>query len=417
MAFTRRQFIAGSVLAAVSSPARSQGVNEGARAMWEDVMDLLAANYYEPVDEIKLTLGVLNRLSKQFKFDLRSQAAPPADASAARALFAQEIARMAARPGSNMSVEEMTVHAIEALCDWGLKFSSFKSEQAIDAEQHTRTSAPADIGMTNYIEGERVICRPFDNGPAWALGVREGDELLSINGVSVRGLPLWRISRDRHGPDGSECRITVQQQREPRRIISGTIVRHVIVRTPVVTKVPGGMMVRIQSFGIDSAGSPKPELVRALKQLQPHDILTLDLRGNAGGLTENAADVLGCLLPGPAQRPSPILLGRRVLRGARAGEYTQEIVTDEPCQCAARRVIVLVDGGSASSTELVTQVLVECPDLHVTVGGERTFGKHLVQNDFTLPRRPTMRINFPYGHMMTAKGTTWEKGILPTFRT
>lgn len=414
MALTRRRFTGGCAVG-LALRAVGQTATDAARAMWEDVMELLAAHYYEPVVEARLTLLVLNELSRDQKADLRVPSPFPQETNVVRGLFAQEIARLAFLPGRRACVEETTVRAIEILCDKGLRFSSFRSQQAVEAEAYVRTSAQADIGMVNYLDNGRLLCRPFGEGPAWNLGIREGDELLSMDGVSMRGQPLWKAGRLRHGQDGSKCLITVRQSREPHRVISGTIVRRIMTRSPTVSRDPAGVTVRIPTFGNDSTSSPKPELQGGLRQLRQDDLLTLDFRGNSGGSTDNAVEVAGCLLPGPDPRQQPLVIGRRVIRGPLAATYPQDIVTEEPCQSKARRVVILVDGHSASVTELVTLALLECPDLHVTVGGEPTFGKHLLQNTFSLPRVPSLSITFPYGHMTTAKGTTWEHKIIPTF--
>jgi C-terminal peptidase prc len=389
----------------------AQGSTDSARAVWEDVMELITTHYYEPVDEVKLTLATLAGVAKGLQTDVLLPSPPPTDSAGARDLFVREISRMSALPGQRSSPEQATLRAVDYLCEHLLKFSFLTTEQATEALQFVKASAPADIGMTNYREGDRILCKPVEDGPAWKLGIRSGDELVALDGVPVRGQPEWKVLKDRRGIVGSVCSITVQQAREPKRLITGKITRQVIRAAPSMQREITGVRLRIPSFSAEHDEAIQTLLRQALQELKEKEVLTLDLKGNSGGSTATGVEVLSALVPGTR----PLVIAKRHIRGPKSADYPADVTITAPPLSSVKRVVILVDAQSASTSELITQVLLETPELRVTVGGEKTYGKHLIQNSFTLPRRASMSITFPYGYMTTSKGTTWEKGILPTF--
>ncbi len=261
----------------------------------------------------------------------------------------------------------------------------------------------AGIGVeVDFRDGAVIVLAPIEGTPAFRAGILPGDRIVAVDGESLRALPPTEIVDRMRGRPGTQVGLTVA-----REGVTGplefTLVREV-VRVPSVTarRFDGDVgYVRIKQF----LTGTHTELLRALGELRREGPLVgvlIDLRGNPGGLVDEASAVADELLV--TGTIFSVRRRGRVVDTVRATPYG-----------ALRRgpVVVLVDETTASAAELVAGAL---QDHHrAVIVGARTFGKGSVQSILDLPRGDglrltTMRYYTPRGRAIQAQG------IEPTIR-
>jgi carboxyl-terminal processing protease len=214
-----------------------------------------------------------------------------------------------------------------------------------------------------------TVISAMDDSPAQRVGIRSGDRIIEIDTMSTQGFSTSDAARLLRGPAGTQVRLLVE------RTGSSEPIEFVITRRDIEIKdvpyygfvQPGVGYVKLAHFSRGAA----EELDRALAELRPGgaQALILDLRGNPGGLLSSAVAV--------AQRFC--LKGEEILavRG-RHSESDQVFRAQADPAIGDLPLAVLVDGGSASASEIVAGAIQDL-DRGVLVG-ETTFGKGLVQS-------------------------------------
>jgi len=226
-----------------------------------------------------------------------------------------------------------------------------------------------EVGPRN---DKTVVLAPFPGSPAYNVGLRPGDVLITINGKSTNNLTTDEIADLLKGPRGSPVKIVVSREGAPD-FLSFTVVREEINRKSV----PDGFFVgqgiayiKVSGFEDDTSRGLEDNLKR-LGQDKLEGLI-LDLRGNPGGLLDEAVDVAGAFLQKGVTVVSAY--GRdypkktyTVRGGTRGREYP---------------MVVLVNEYSASAAEIVSGALQD-HDRAWIMGGT-TFGKGLVQTVYPL---------------------------------
>jgi carboxyl-terminal processing protease len=247
------------------------------------------------------------------------------------------------------------------------------------------------VGMSvSTRNGKTVVIAPFPGAPAYKVGMRPGDIIVSVDGKSTEGLNTTEVADLLKGPRGTEVRVIVSREGAPD-YMSFTVVRDQIDRksVPDATWVrPGIAYVKILQF----AENTGRELDENLKRLGENNIkgLVLDLRGNPGGLLNSGVAVAdhflqrGQLIVSHHGRSSPErpYIARN---GNRGHDYP---------------IVVLVDRSSASAAEIVSGALQDHDRGWVL--GEQTFGKGLVQTVFPLGDRTALALTT--AHFYTPSG-------------
>ncbi|MFF4766858.1 S41 family peptidase [Streptomyces sp. NPDC001255] len=251
----------------------------------------------------------------------------------------------------------------------GHRWDAVYGPSAYAAWSEGLTGAYAGVGLALAHDADGVlrVSRVRPGAPAARAGVRTGERLLSVGGREVAGLPVTRTVGLLRGEPGT--RVAVRLVRD-----DGTERRLVLTRVrlgdgPVVSVErygDGGARVRVRAF-TRGAG----ERVRAaVAALPPRTAVVLDLRGNPGGLLDEAARAAGAFLDGGVVATYEDGGSRRVLGAPRGAAGSGPLV-------------VLVDGGTASAAEVVTGALQDRG--RAVVVGEPTFGKGTVQVPRALP--------------------------------
>jgi carboxyl-terminal processing protease len=247
-------------------------------------------------------------------------------------------------------------------------------------------------------DGLVKVVSPIENTPAEKSGLLSGDLITHLDGVSIQGLTLEQAVEKMRGPVDTGIGLTVlRQNTEPFDV---KIVRDVIRIHPVRANMEGDDIgyLRIKTFSEQTSD----ELKRHIQKLKKEggDKLKgfiVDLRNNPGGLLDQAITVSDAFLDKGA---IVLTRGRNANETQRSNARVGDL-TDE------KKIIVLINGGSASASEIVAGALQD--HKRATVVGTRSFGKGSVQTIIPLGsngaiRLTTARYYTPSGRSIQAKG-------------
>lgn len=221
--------------------------------------------------------------------------------------------------------------------------------------------------------GNVIINEPYAGSPAAKSGLVCGDEIMEIDGQTVVGLTSQECSEKMRGDPGTTVRFKVKKVRGGETEV--TVLREKI-RLPDIefAGMIGDNVGYISQTGFaDGVGREMREAVISLKK-QGMQTLVLDLRGNGGGLMNEAAEIVSIFVP----RGSLVVTAKGKEKDSNYTLRTRREPVDTKMP-----LIVLVDSGSASSSEIVAGALQDMD--RATIMGQRTFGKGLVQSIRSLP--------------------------------
>jgi carboxyl-terminal processing protease len=241
-------------------------------------------------------------------------------------------------------------------------FSGIGAELAID-----NTEDPEDLEACTALSDTcvMVVVAPIDGSPAEAAGLQSGDVILAVDGESVNGSTLQdQVGRIR-GPEGTDVTLTVQRDDETFDL---TITRGEIVIVEVESEMLDDHVGYIALNGFSAHASE--QFNESLGDLldEGADQIVFDLRGNPGGYITAAQEVA-------SEFVAEGLLFSQESSGNEVKEW--EALGDGQATDPAIEVVVLIDGGSASASEIVAAALAETG--RATLIGEPTFGKNTVQ--------------------------------------
>jgi carboxyl-terminal processing protease len=251
----------------------------------------------------------------------------------------------------------------------GDRWSSFYTAQEYAGLQEALDGRYVGTGLwVRRIDGGRIqIARVQSGSPAQRAGIRVGDVLDSIDSVRCTGLAVTEVVADLRGDNvpGSTVTLAVQRADSDWTV---TMQRATLATEAVTVSHPDGpdgpTDIAIDAFTLGTG-----EQVRAAVAAAGHGVL-LDLRGNSGGLVEEAVAVASTVLDGGLVATYDVHGKQQALYAAAGGD-------------TAKPLVVLVDGGTMSAAEMLAGALQDRG--RAVVVGSRTFGKGSVQMPSTLP--------------------------------
>ena len=257
---------------------------------------------------------------------------------------------------------------------------------------------------------QAFVDRPIKNSPAIKAGLQQGDEIIAVDGVTVSSLITGldvnkanvEIASRIRGPKGSQVTLTIQ--RAEQQPFDVTITRDEIIVSSVSGEVlsDGIAYIKITDFK-SSTTEDFDTTMRELLPAKPQGIV-LDLRNNPGGYLTNAQEVLGRFYDGVALYED--------IHGDALKEL-RTITSSSDVSNYQIPVVVLVNGGSASASEIVAGALRDARPATYLLG-EKTYGKGSVQNIHKLSDDGSARITF--AHWFTPNKSEIHKvGITPQF--
>lgn len=210
------------------------------------------------------------------------------------------------------------------------------------------------------------------NSPAAVAGLRFGDRIIAVNGRSVKGLGLADVRDILRGPEATRVQLTIERNGSDKtfELVRKRIASRAI---PMSFKLSSdvGYIALTEGFSFSTAA----EFALSLTELKSNGVrsVILDLRGNRGGIFEQAVEIAEMFLPSGAHIVS------------QEGRYPSDRQTwiSRNSRSEQMPLVVLVDGDTASAAEILAAALQD--NDRALVVGERTFGKGLVQNVIELP--------------------------------
>ena len=243
-----------------------------------------------------------------------------------------------------------------------------------------------------------TVVAPIEDTPASRAGIQSGDLILRIDGKSTKDMTLMEAVKLMRGPQGTQVTITVMRQGfpEPKEF---TLTRAIIPIRSVRFKTlePGYGYIKVSQF----IERTFPDLENALSKIEskekPVKGLILDLRNNPGGLLEQAVKVADLFLES----------GLIVYTEGRVEGQKMKFFVQKKDRAQDYPMIVLVNGGSASASEIVAGALQD--QGRAVILGTQTFGKGSVQTiipleDGSALRLTTARYYTPKGRSIQAQG-------------
>ena len=270
-----------------------------------------------------------------------------------------------------------------------------------------------EVGME---DGLVKVISPIEDTPAYNAGIKSGDLVIKLDDTLVKGLTLNEAVKRMRGKPGSKIVLTVIRKDEPKPL-TFTLVRAIIKVQSVKPKLvePGYAFVRITQFQEHTGENLATALENLVKQNQgPLKGLVLDLRNDPGGLLAGAVAVSAAFLAkdalvvyteGRTEDAKMRLLANpeNYLRGHGKSDYLKSL----PDSIKSVPLVVLVNGGSASASEIVAGALQD--HKRAVIMGTQTFGKGSVQTvlplgNNTAIKLTTARYYTPGGRSIQAKG-------------
>ena len=270
----------------------------------------------------------------------------------------------------------------EQLVDGALKgmmrtldpYSQYLSAKDFANLKTTTEGTFGGIGVVVSVrENYPTVISPIEGSPAFLAGLRSGDQIVKVDGKSTAGLTIDDAAERLRGPEGTKVTITVRREGDSAER-DVTLERKIIVThsVPYAFVVGDGVgYLRLASFAEQSGAEVRAALDRLRSEGAKSAVL--DLRQDPGGLLEQAVDVAGEFLPKGTQ----VVQTRSRMRG-----QDQRYSTTEAGPERRWPLVVLVDQGSASASEIVAGALQDLD--RALLIGRTTFGKGLVQTVFPL---------------------------------
>jgi carboxyl-terminal processing protease len=255
------------------------------------------------------------------------------------------------------------------------------------------------IEVTQDEGGLIKVISPIDGTPASRAGIKTGDRIAGIDGNSIAGLPLNEAIDKMRGAAGSKITLTILREGE-KKPFDVTLVRAIVSVDAATYRREGDIgYIRLPGFNEQTAEGLEHAVRDLKKQIGPGiKGYVLDLRNNPGGLLDQAIQVSDDFLAS----------GEIVSTRGRHPEDTQRYDAKPGDITDAKPVVVLINGGTASASEIVSGALQD--HKRATVIGMTSFGKGSVQTIIPLGdgrgalRLTTARYYTPSGHSIQAQG-------------
>ena len=289
---------------------------------------------------------------------------------------------------------ELNETAIKAMLDDLDPYTVFIPESDIENAKFMTTGEYGGIGALIQYDGEYTrISEPYLGWPAQKAGLIAGDVILEVNGVDCKKKNTQQVSEMLKGQPGTELTMKIKRYGEEKpltKVLKREKVK--IDNIPYYTVFDNGVAyLSLSGFTRDVAKEMKEKFLEMKKNHQLKGFI-LDLRGNGGGLMNEAVDIVNLFIP----------KGKMVvsMRGKAANANSTHPTMNDPVDLEIP-LAILVDGNSASASEIVAGAIQDY-DRGVILG-ERTFGKGLVQNILPLSYNTQMKVTIAHYYIPSGR--------------
>jgi carboxyl-terminal processing protease len=302
----------------------------------------------------------------------------------------------------DVDAETLIHNAIKGMVENLDPHSSFMPPHAFEDLQDDTKGEFSGIGIVITLkDGILTVVSPIEGTPAYEAGIFAGDIIVKIDGDSTKGMALWEAVKRMRGPRHEEVLITIIREGEPAPL-EFSLKRDLIPMTSVRSAVlaPGYGYIRVTNFRMNT----HEEMGRQLEELDTADSplkgLVIDLRDNPGGLLDQAIKMADLFLDDGA---IVSIKGRD-----QKNNQTYEARPDRSDK--KYPVVVLINGGSASASEIVAGALQD--HSRALILGTPSFGKGSVQT--VRPLKDGYGLKYTIARYYTPNGRSIQaKGIQP----
>ncbi|MGN8491837.1 S41 family peptidase [Helicobacter pylori] len=304
-----------------------------------------------------------------------------------------------------ISISEIMTKAIEGLLSNLDAHSAYLNEKKFKEFQAQTEGEFGGLGITvGMRDGVLTVIAPLEGTPAYKAGVKSGDNILKINNESTLSMSIDDAINLMRGKPKTPIQITVVRKNEPKPLVFN-IIRDIIKLPSVyVKKIKETPYLYVRVSGFDK--NVTKSVLEGLKANPKAKGIVLDLRGNPGGLLNQAVGLSNLF----------IKEGVLVSQKGKNKEENLEYKANGRAPYTNLPIAVLVNGGSASASEIVAGALQD--HKRAVIIGEKTFGKGSVQmllpvNKDEAIKITTARYYLPSGRTIQAKGITPDIVIYP----
>ena len=255
------------------------------------------------------------------------------------------------------------------------------------------------VGIEISMEkGRPIVVAPIEGTPAYKAGLRAGDVIIAVDGEDTFGKTLLEIVKKIRGKPGTKVTLTIMRKGADKPVkveITRAVIR---IESVKYTKYEDLGYVKIIQFQHYTAR----DLRKALKDLIAQEVkgLIIDLRNNPGGLLSEAVKVSDLFLPE----------GKLIVYTKGRRDEEKYYAKEEPLVPSYIPVVILINKGSASASEIVTGALQDHG--RATIVGEKSFGKASVQNIIPLEDNSALKLTVAYYYTPSGK-LIHKEGITP----
>ena len=275
-------------------------------------------------------------------------------------------------------------------------YTRFMPQKDFEELTTSITSKIYGIGVNIYSNSGKIeVFNVIPSTPADFAGLKQGDILVAVDGKEINGMNVSEVAALVRGPENSVVELTLlRDNKKLTKKIKRKEIKIKNVKSSIIDNHIG--YIQIISF---MGGTTPNEFVEALENTKKTDSIIIDLRGNTGGLLDNAVFIANMFIPE----------GEIVEIIYRNG-YKKSIKANSEQKILNKPVVVLVNGASASASEILSGAL---KDYHkAKLVGKKTFGKGLVQKVVPLPNKTGLNVTI--ARYLTPNGTDINKlGIKP----
>ncbi len=304
-----------------------------------------------------------------------------------------------------ISISEIMTKAIEGLLSNLDAHSAYLNEKKFKEFQAQTEGEFGGLGITvGMRDGVLTVIAPLEGTPAYKAGVKSGDNILKINNESTLSMSIDDAINLMRGKPKTPIQITIVRKNEPKPLVFN-IIRDIIKLPSVyVKKIKETPYLYVRVSGFDK--NVTKSVLEGLKANPKAKGIVLDLRGNPGGLLNQAVGLSNLF----------IKEGVLVSQKGKNKEENLEYKANGRAPYTNLPIAVLVNGGSASASEIVAGALQD--HKRAVIIGEKTFGKGSVQvllpvNKDEAIKITTARYYLPSGRTIQAKGITPDIVIYP----
>lgn len=300
----------------------------------------------------------------------------------------------------DISPQKLIEGAIEGMLSAQDPHSGYLNEEDFKEMNESTSGSFGGLGIEVTMDkGVVKVISPMDDTPAYKAGIEAGDYITHINGEQVQGQRLTDAVKKMKGEPGTKVSLTIYREgKEPFDVkLTRAIIKNKAVKSWIYKDSIGYL--RISSFN-SNASKELSSHIKDIKKKLGKDLsgYVLDLRNNPGGLLTQAAEVSDVFLD----------KGEIVSVIARTKNGTQTLYANKGDETDGKPVVVLINGGSASASEIVAGALQD--QKRAVIAGTKSYGKGSVQTMVPLEKGKvalkitTARYYTPSGKSIQADG-------------